>query len=263
MKIALFYYSTTGNTRLLCEAVKRRIRVDAFDLIDIVGHPDAPVDGYDVIGFATFADEFTIPILMNAFIDNLKIKRPIPAFLLNTYGSITGRTLLDFKNAVTAKGCISIAGISVHTPENYPPMRHKGFGFAHEPNDRELIKIREFIEDLQRKIDDVQNGCPLNAMCLGFWKPLFPPIRRFLSKMEMGEIACDTQKCVQCGMCMRGCPAKAIKMNPFPEISHKDCFHCWKCYNLCPYEAISATKFSHGFRYHAPEAEYERKMKSL
>lgn len=263
MNIALFYYSTTGNTRLLCEAVKRNLRVDAFDLIDIVEHPDARLDEYDVIGFATFADEFTIPILMKSFIENLIIKRPIPVFLLNTYGSVPGRTLLDFKNAVTAKGCIPIAGISVHTPENYPPMRHKGFGFAHEPNDRELTKIREFIDCLQRKIDDVRNGRPPQAMYIGFLQRIFPRIRRFLSKMEMGEISCDTLKCVQCGICMHGCPAKAIKMNPFPEISHKDCFHCWKCYNLCPYEAISATKFSHGFRYHAPEVEYQRKMKSL
>tara|TARA_B100001971_G_C18217090_1_gene554606 strand:- start:149 stop:1237 length:1089 start_codon:yes stop_codon:yes gene_type:complete len=52
-------------------------------------------------------------------------------------------------------------------------------------------------------------------------------------------IICNTKKCIKCGLCASKCPAKAIKMNPYPEIDKKKCIRCFCCIEICPQDALS------------------------
>lgn len=51
-------------------------------------------------------------------------------------------------------------------------------------------------------------------------------------------IICDTKKCVRCGLCMRHCPGKAIKMTPYPVVERKKCIRCFCCIEICPQDAM-------------------------
>jgi len=52
-------------------------------------------------------------------------------------------------------------------------------------------------------------------------------------------IICDTNKCIKCGLCFRKCPARAIKMDPYPVIDKKKCIRCFCCIEICPQDALS------------------------
>jgi len=52
-------------------------------------------------------------------------------------------------------------------------------------------------------------------------------------------IVCDTTKCIKCGLCASKCPAKAIKLKPFPVIDKKKCIRCFCCIEICPQDALS------------------------
>ena len=46
------------------------------------------------------------------------------------------------------------------------------------------------------------------------------------------------EKCIQCGLCARTCPAHVIEMKPKPRIDRKKCIHCFCCQEFCPKGAL-------------------------
>ncbi|MEW6606878.1 MAG: DUF362 domain-containing protein [bacterium] len=56
----------------------------------------------------------------------------------------------------------------------------------------------------------------------------------FLSKMSV-----DKTKCKGCNLCMDQCPAKAIKLKPYPVFDPEKCILCFCCFELCPEGAIT------------------------
>ena len=46
------------------------------------------------------------------------------------------------------------------------------------------------------------------------------------------------EKCTQCGICEKECPADAIKLDPYPRFGD-ECFMCYNCYRLCEEGAIA------------------------
>ena len=49
----------------------------------------------------------------------------------------------------------------------------------------------------------------------------------------------DQSKCIECGICVNGCPQRAITLNPL-NINHLDCVACGKCIADCPEKVFSA-----------------------
>ena len=45
--------------------------------------------------------------------------------------------------------------------------------------------------------------------------------------------------CIGCGLCMRNCPAEAIKVDGFlASIDYEKCIGCGKCKEVCPKKCI-------------------------
>ncbi len=52
----------------------------------------------------------------------------------------------------------------------------------------------------------------------------------------------DINECVRCKLCMEHCPTSAIRMDPYPVISHKKCIRCYCCLEFCPVEAMKLSR---------------------
>jgi len=261
----IFYYSNTGNTRILCEYIQRKITVIPFELCSISEKWNKNIDAYDIVGFACFTDQMQIPHLMRKFIlskSSLKIKY---AFVLNTYGAISGRTLLDLKNSAEKSRFTIIDGTSMHVPENYPPMIKRGYPYVKEPSEKMITEFQNFIYRLNEKIECIGKGDEIknDPWMIGPAQYFIPRLPMFLSKFELGKIECDQKKCTQCKLCAKGCPGEAIIFEEYPIINHAKCQSCWKCYNRCPSQAIIATKFGNEYRYPRIHEEYRQKIEKL
>lgn len=64
--------------------------------------------------------------------------------------------------------------------------------------------------------------------------------RKGMTKRVFREpaIICDHEKCIKCGICAGKCPAKAIKLIPWPTINTKKCIRCFCCMEVCPTHAL-------------------------
>ena len=264
MKAVILYYSSTGNTRLACQYLARQIKDVEFDLIDITPGNDADISSYDGVGFGTPTYHMGVPPLMESFIQQLPAQADKPAFVLNTYGAMSGKTLKNLAKLVTTRGFNVIAGYSLLTPENYPPFILKGWANEDAPNDEELEKFHQFIAQLNSRLTAFQSGQPFTAakIKIGFFNSLMRPASPAKSRQKMGELLVDESTCTACGTCADGCPYGAITLNSKPVFNTGRCHGCWTCFNHCPEQAIYTPKIRGEGHYPQSLPQFAAKMEA-
>ena len=102
MKGAILFYSGTGNTALACQHLARRLPPD-FECVDVTRPHHVDLAGLDVVGFATPTDFWGVPQAFENFVESLPAQDGTPAFVFNTYGAASGKTLRILAELVGAR----------------------------------------------------------------------------------------------------------------------------------------------------------------
>ena len=262
MKGILCYYSGSGNTRLAANYLKEHIRHADFELYDIVRTNMPDLTEFDVVGFATFTDFWGVPQYMHTFFERISPYPDKPCFVLNTFGAISGKTLKHLAGLARSRGFDVLAGHSLHTPENYPPMRRRGMAADDAPDPKEFDAFNAFIARLDRMLQNKTEGDqPVGEpVRIGFWNRLLPAFPRTKAKKDFGKQRVDAEKCIQCDTCEQVCPYEAVKLSPFPVFDHARCRGCWACYNHCPQQAILTDRFKGECQYPEPNDTITQKL---
>jgi len=263
MRCIICYYSGSGNTKLACHYIAKNIKNIEIDLFNIVKDNTPDLERYNIVGFATFTDFLGVPYLFEKFIEKLNHQNNKPAFVFNTYGMISGKTLKTFAELVTAKGFNVITGHSLHTPESFPPMIARGMSNKNAPNEKELGKFNKFISELDQIIENIIDGKEIKKakISIGFLNSILPKRSRTKAREDMGEKYVDESLCIECGTCKKSCPYAAIELNPKPVFDMTKCYGCWACYNHCPQKAIYTKKFEGVGYYPKPNKQLIEKLK--
>ena len=264
MKGIICYYSGSGNTKLACNYLKGHVTKADFELYNIVRNDVPDFSSYDIVGFATFTDFFAPPKLMHSFVNKIADQGGKKAFVLNTFGFTSGKLLQTFSGLAENAGFDVLTGFSLHTPEAYPPMRKRGLAADNAPNEKELKKFDAFISDLAGIVEGLKNGREVGKrkIVMPLAGKILPARKRTQAKKDFGIQKVDTDRCNECGICMKGCPYEAITMNPKPVFDHDVCAGCWRCYNNCPKKAIYTNKFRGDYQYHGPSEKLKNKLKA-
>jgi NAD-dependent dihydropyrimidine dehydrogenase PreA subunit len=265
MKGIILYYSNTGNTLLASRYVVHKLPGVDFDFCDIKQQKRFDLDQYDIAGFATFTDAWEPPVLFVNFIQQLPEQNRKPAFLLNTYGFLSGKTLKSLNQYVTARGFLVIGGHSLNTPENFPPMHRVGLGGTGHPGKRKIAKFNEFIDRLRQHIHTIKNNGEIypEKIRIGIINTLLPRFPQEMIQPVMGEKKVDKELCTECGVCGKICPRGAITLNPKPVFDNGKCHYCWTCYNRCPQKALYTTTFRGKYHYPGPNDLLKEKLKRV
>lgn len=258
MKGIICYYSGSGNTKLAVKYIKRKMSSVDFTLYDIVKNDIPDVSVYDIVGFATFTDFLGVPQYFYTFFDKMSPQHNKYAFVFNTFGNISGKTLKALSELARSKNFTILSGHSLHTPESYPPMRVKNKAFDDSPNQKELKRFDDFILRLESMVETIKSGkIPKNERIkISLLSTILPAFQRTKAKKDFGEQNVEKSLCKKCGTCKKVCPYGAIELKPNPVFDHKKCWGCWACYNHCPEKAIYTKKF-HG------EGQYPKPIKEL
>ena len=253
------YYSGSGNTKLACEAIASRTDAIDFTLFDITQEDTPDLTDYDLIGFATWADFLNPPKQMKTFLESLPLQSQIPAFVFNTFGGFSAKTLATLDRWARERGFHVIAGHSLHTPENFPPMIKRGQDFKDSPNEKELAAFEAFVTQLDELATSMIAGEAVPARRVGLSR-FMPALSRTHSRKSMGEKSVDADACTECGICRDRCPYGAITLDPKPIFDQTKCYGCWACYNHCPTQAIRTQKIRGVAQYARPNDELKKKL---
>lgn len=190
------------------------------------------------IGSPVYVDHPVPPI--ETFISRLPPSNGCCAVPFVTWGGVTsGTALYEMAQDLIGKGCALIGAakvIAVHS-SLWRVSHPLGEGHPDEKDDRAVLKL---VARVEKKL-----SCPplqgLSPEVFDYQPQALKEEARRSSiaaaKQALPELRADVDKCVQCGECADKCPAKAITLDPFPQIG-KDCFICLKCVRECPEEAF-------------------------
>ena len=70
-----------------------------------------------------------------------------------------------------------------------------------------------------------------------------------IKEKVLGDLVCDTDNCIFCGLCMRNCPQEAITVDRKEKtwvVDHEKCVKCGKCISKCPKKVLSFKEVKEG-----------------
>lgn len=235
-KIAIVFFSGTGNTRLMAEKMSEaaaKINVHT-DLINIEkDHIDSGLYESIIIGGPVYVERYP-EILMKYIEDNLSdYKGKCMLYSTQAFAGPTpvfGHALRRVKNLnVTYYDYLSM-------PNNFYNFMFKR---CPEEKQQELIDAaslkaqKMIVEFLQGKTNCFKISGSRIVIAEVTYKLVFP----FFRGMLMKKLSINRDKCIKCRLCEKSCPAKSISVMPELRINNH-CTFCQRCINSCPENAF-------------------------
>ncbi len=245
MKIIIYYFSGTGNTKIVTSLLQ-----DAFvqighpciivNIEDILTNKKSFVDNEDVlIGLAYPIHGGDAPEILYDFVQHLPMGRMNNVFILNTAADF-----IHFNDA-TAKRLIKQLEWKDY-PVNYERTIAMGCNFLFAYDDHLSKQLYQVAKDkVQHMRDELiaekkrlrPAGPILKAIAaIGHWGET-------LGARLYGRGLKSTDACTLCGKCVRECPVGNIREENGKIRFNWKCIWCMRCVYGCPTHAIKARIF--------------------
>lgn len=244
--IGLFYFSGTGNTRVVTSLIKksfqnRSINVEIYPIDDLVNKKaKIEVDKYSMIGIGYPIHGFGEPRIIEAFARLLPQVYNKNAFIFTTAADFIS---LNYNASAHLSKKLKTKGYNVF----YERIICMGSNFFIK-YDRELEKqlylaAMEKAEDL---CTDVLAGKKRKIQINIFFAGILSFIHWFEDKLGpiFGRSLQTTKECNLCGLCVRNCPNNNIYVKDNKIKFKKSCFLCLRCVYSCPKKAITSRFFN-------------------
>jgi ferredoxin len=250
MKTTIYYYTGTGNSLWVARTLAKELgETDLVSIPDLTGRDQ--IDGADVIGLVFPVYIWGVPAPIVKFAGRLRGLRPSYVFAVAVNGGQVSNTLVELGDLLKTNGIDLSSGFEIRTPSNYIPWG--GPGPKEKQNQlfdegrAKLARIAAHVRD--RKTGPTEKG-PLwqRLVFTLFHKLTFDKVPNMDGKFWVDE------KCNECGLCAKVCPAGNITIdNGKPSWNHR-CEQCLACIQWCPREAIQYGRKTPQYeRYHHPE----------
>ncbi len=263
MKSLVIYFSQTGNTQRIAQAIQKGINETRThcDIARIQDVNREDLADYDLIGLGSPVWHRREPLNVLNFVEyKLRSLEGKLGFVFCTHGLYPGHFLGRMVPALKLEG-IRVIGWknwfgSVWVPEHPKPYFTDG-----HPDDIDLEEARLFGREMAEKSPGVTAGeIPLPELPQGQkYHELYPGpgstdrIRAFQEKGPSGyretrelidlrsfDFRINPEKCLypKCTVCIDNCPTQSINFSVTPAIFRKSCDRCWFCEQICPRGAI-------------------------
>jgi len=242
MSTTIYYFSGTGNSYNI--AKKACEGLEDSKLINIAKEQSPnPGSASNTIGIVFPLYYFGIPIIVEEFLQNLKIPESTYVFVIVTRGEpMAGGAKRQLDAVFNASGRTYQFFRYVTMGNNYPFHFFNGSKekVKQQRNQKVGEKLLTFLADIkarkQSRIFSILDYPPFPA--LTFKMPTYG-YRHFLQVYNQDTcFKVDENLCNKCTRCERACPTGNIEINSNVEWKHINCQMCLACYNCCPKNAI-------------------------
>lgn len=256
-QLIIYYFSGTGNAKNAAFWIKEvadqkgidttLINIDRFDKIEV---PE--IKGKVLIGFCSPTHGFNLPPLTLKFVLKFPKIKKADVFILNTRGGLklsrlfipglSGLAQIFPAIMLILKGFRIVGMQPLDLPSNWLILHP---GLRQNVIDSIYFRCHKIVKIFANKL--LNGGSKYKALWSLPLDLLVAPIAfgyYFIGRFFLAKTLIATDACNQCGICVKQCPVKAIKMiRNIPFWSYK-CESCMRCVNNCPQHAIET---AHGF----------------
>jgi ferredoxin len=258
MEFTIFCYTGTGNSlwvaRILAESLGDAQLISISDWMK----EKKPIYS-QAVGVVFPVHMWGVPAPIIKFISEIKAFSPQYIFAVAVDAGQVANTLIQLKNIFKKNGMNLSCGYEITLPSNYIPW---GGAEAREKQEQKFEtakrKLSGIISTINNKEKRPVDRGPLwqRGLFTLFYRLSYPQIPRLDGKFWVNE------KCNQCGICSRVCPAdNIIQVEGKPTWNHR-CEQCLACIQWCPQKAIQYGRKTQAYeRYHHPEIQLQDVLK--
>lgn len=242
MKIGIYYFSGTGNTRYIARTIKENMKNDdCVEIYDIIKQPIVSNDlDLLIIGGPIYAGNVPEKLIR-------WVIRKIPESNKKTKALVytTSAGLLNANGTDSLASKLSKKGYDIVGKECFEMPRNFYFG-SYQKHDKEEIEKRtkKAHEQTKQLIDkyilvDSKNLMPIEVINKGILlKDLTAELFSVMAKF-MGKNYKSDEKCIRCRSCVNNCPQQNIRLLDKGIVYGSSCMMCTKCLHICPVGAIT------------------------
>ena len=242
MIATIYYFSGTGNSYMIAKNICNGLK--NYKLINIAKEQIPNNNNTsNVIGIVFPLYYFGIPIIVDEFLQQLKISENAYVFVIVTRGEpMAGGAKRQLDTAFHASGRTYHFFRYVTMGNNYPFHIFNGSSekVKVQRNKKSGRKVSTFLAYIKAKK-------PSRIFSILDYPP-FPTItykiptygyKHFLQVYNQDTcFEVNESLCNRCKKCERACPTDNIEAGSKVEWKHKNCQMCLACYNCCPKNAI-------------------------
>ncbi len=244
MDVSLIYFSQTGNTRKVAEAIADGFREagHAVRTIPLMGVKDAI--HADLLGVGTPCFSSQAPTPVKNFLRALPPLDGRRAFVFATSGGAPGRVLYDLTSLLRSKGADVVGGFLAHGTTCHPAPCLNG-RMPGRPNADDLARAWHFAVTVSEHVSAGRAGPVAESRVdalrpgWGFYDFAALMSRDPLVRLVLPAPRLEAARCNRCRWCVSECPMGNIALQPYPVFGRR-CIRCYRCLTGCPQKAFVA-----------------------
>jgi NAD-dependent dihydropyrimidine dehydrogenase PreA subunit/flavodoxin len=250
MKSIIIYYSQSGNTKKIAQAIHAGMRqvTEVCDITPLKAIKAQDLSGYDLIGLGGPVWRRREPANIQAFIESMAPSKGKHGFAFSTHGTLPGEFMKNVLPALTRKG-ITVIGFNDWYGSVFHPYLPKPYFTDGHPDEIDLKEAEDFGREMGEHSQRIFRGETQLIPKLPegkewekiYWEP--PPLKRDPGLIKarirtQKQMKINEEKCTRCGLCEENCPTNSIDFSVSPPVIKDDCTLCWFCEQICPVGAI-------------------------
>ncbi len=246
MNVTIIYFSQTGNTRKVAEAMAEAFQESDHVVRTLPMKITTPQDAAsaDLIGVGAPCFSSQAPTPVKAFLRTMPPLDKKRAFVFATSGGAPGRVLYDLTNLLRSKGA-DVAGGFLTRGELHHPAPCLIGRMPNRPNPEDLAHARRFAAAVAKHVSAGRSGPVAESRPDAFrTKRGFYNLVAMLStdgflRLVLPEPKPAPPRCNKCQWCVHECPMHNITLQPYPVLDDR-CIRCYRCLTGCPQKAFDA-----------------------
>jgi ferredoxin len=232
--LKLVYFSPTGTTKAVVQAIARGINHHNENCIDIT-RPGARKQSLqtsedDLLVVAVPVYMGRVPALLGEWLEAIQ-GHNTPTVCIVVYGNrVYDDALIELKDMLKQCGCKPIAGaayIGEHSFSRSETPTAQG-----RPDARDLENAELFGQKIREKLQSFPSAAKIPDVIIPGCHPY-----RGDSKLWTVDFIAVSNECEQCGICAEVCPVDAIDPENSSLIDTEKCITCCACIKQCPKKA--------------------------
>lgn len=234
--MVMFYFSGTGNSKFIAQKFSEEMSCESFSIEENQPFRQM-IKKHKTIGFCYPIYGSRVPRLMRQFVKRfqgeLKGKKLIVFCTQLMFSGDGARAFLDL---LPKEHCKVIYAEHFNMPNNISDI----FIFPITSDEHNAKQANRALKKLKKVCSNIRigkrrlRGFHVLSRCLGMTQALhWPKIERSMAdKIRIDE------SCTKCGLCVKICPVKNLRMEEHGVETNEKCMCCYRCINQCPQKAI-------------------------
>lgn len=245
-KIAIFYHSGAGSTKMIGEILKEKLSSQLeVDIIRVGDNYNYElIDKYEFLVFGFPIYEFEASSSMKEFIKGLpKLRKPKKCYIYCTLAFASGNGIRKFAKCLYTKNVINTGYTQFFSPASDASLLlPDSWSLWRKFGKRTPDKVNKVIKQITRAMDlsSYNRKIPSYKFIRGGIQKIFLIYAMKEMKKAQKTLHIVSERCTNCNLCTKVCTRGCI--SPWvdhPFINVENCEFCLGCVHHCPNKAIT------------------------